>query len=150
MDLVLRALAAFAIVFLITRVSGARELGSLEPFDVIMLVVIGDLVQQGVTQNDESLTGATIVLFVIALCTVGVTYLNFRFKPLRPLLGGLPVVVVENGVVIDENLRRERLTIEELEEQARLSQIESLEKVKLGVLERNGALSFVPLESERG
>jgi uncharacterized membrane protein YcaP (DUF421 family) len=147
MDLVLRSLGGFLIILLVTRAVGHRELASLEPFDLIMLVVIGDLVQQGITQNDESLTGSAIVLFVIALCTVAVAYLNFRVKALRPLLGGGPVVVVENGNLIEANLRRERLTAEEVEEQARLCQIESIEKVKLGVLERNGSLSFIPADS---
>jgi uncharacterized membrane protein YcaP (DUF421 family) len=144
MDLVLRAVIAFVLVLVITRSVGHRELATLEPFDVIMLVVIGDLVQQGVTQNDQSLTGAAIVLFVIALCTVAVAYLNFRVKRLRPVLSGVPVVVIENGSVIEGNLRRERLTVEDLEEQARLAQIASLDDVRLAVLERNGNLSFIP------
>jgi uncharacterized membrane protein YcaP (DUF421 family) len=144
MDLVLRAVIAFVLVLVITRSVGHRELATLEPFDVIMLVVIGDLVQQGVTQNDQSLTGAAIVLFVIALCTVAVAYLNFRVKRLRPVLSGVPVVVMENGSVIEANLRRERLTVDDLEEQARLAQIASLDDVRLAVLERNGNLSFIP------
>jgi uncharacterized membrane protein YcaP (DUF421 family) len=148
MDLVLRSLAGFAVILLVTRAVGHRELASLEPFDLIMLVVIGDLVQQGITQNDQSMTGAATVLFVIALCTVASAYLNFRFRWLRPLLSGGPIVVIENGKVIDSNMRRERLTVEELEEQARIAQIASLEDVRLGVLERNGSLSFIPAQSQ--
>ena len=62
MDVVVRAFVAFVFVFLLTRLIGRRELSSLQPFDLILLIVIGDLMQQGVTQNDLSVTGANITL----------------------------------------------------------------------------------------
>lgn len=143
MDLVLRALAIYVVVFLFTRVLGRRELSSLQPFDFILLVVIGDLIQQGVTQNDMSVTGAIIVLTTIALAQVGTSYVGFRFKRIRPLLEGEPIVLVENGRVIEQNLRRERLTADDLAAQARRSEIESLDDVKWAVLETNGEISFI-------
>jgi uncharacterized membrane protein YcaP (DUF421 family) len=115
----------------------------LQPFDFILLVVIGDLIQQGVTQNDMSVTGVVIVLTTLALTQVGTSYLSFRFKRLRPLLEGEPIVLVENGRVIERNLRRERLTADDLAEQARRSEIESLDQVKWAVLETNGEISFI-------
>src|SRR3954454_18535935 len=120
MDLVLRAAVVFVAIFLITRVVGRRELNSLEPFDLILLVVVGDLVQQGVTQNDESLTGALLAISTIGLLTVAFSYLAFRFKRLRPILDGEPIVLVEDGEIIEPNLRRQRLTREEIGAEARL------------------------------
>jgi uncharacterized membrane protein YcaP (DUF421 family) len=73
-DLVLRTVFVILLVFALTRIVGRRELSSLEPFDVILLVVVGDLVQQGITQSDDSVTGATIVLATVALMTVGLSY----------------------------------------------------------------------------
>ena len=143
MDLAIRAFVAFLIVLFLTRIVGRRELSSMEPFDLIMLVVIGDLIQQGITQNDESVTGALIVATVIALMTVVVAYLNFRVAWLRPLFKGGVVVLIEDGTPIDRNLRRERLTIEELEAEARQQQIESLDDVRLAVLETSGRISFI-------
>lgn len=147
MDLALRAIIAFLLIFLITRVVGRRELSSLEPFDLIMLIVIGDLIQQGVTQSDTSVTGILIVLSVMATMTVLVAYLNFRFRSIRPFLEGRPVVLVENGEIVERNLSRERLTVEELESEARLEQIESIDAVRLAVLETNGKISFLPKEN---
>ena len=144
MDLVIRAAVAFALVYLLTRVIGRRELSSLEPFDLIMLVMIGDLVQQGVTQNDFSVTGAILVGGVIGLLTVLVSFLSFRFPRLRPALEGEPVIVVEDGKPIDRNLRRNRITVEELAAAARQQQIASIGDVRWGVLETNGQLSFIP------
>lgn len=146
MDLVLRTAVAFLAVVFVTRVAGKRELSSMEPFDLVMLVVMGDLIQQGVTQNDFSLTGTAIVLGVLTLMTVALAYLNFRVRWLRPLLEGGVVVLIEDGKLLSGNLRRERLTVEEVEQQARLEQIDSLTKVRLAILENNGRISFIPAD----
>lgn len=143
MDIVVRAVVAFAFVLLLTRVVGRRELSSLQPFDLIMLVMIGDLVQQGVTQNDFSVTGMMLAGGTIGLLTVVVSYASFRFPRLRPALDGEPVIVLEDGEPIDRNLRRNRITLEELAAAARANGIESLDRVRWGVLETNGQLSFI-------
>jgi uncharacterized membrane protein YcaP (DUF421 family) len=143
-DVVIRAAIAFAFIFFLTRVVGRRELSSMEPFDLIMLIVLGDLVQQGVTQSDYSVTGLVLAAGTIALMQVLVSYVNFRFKRARIVLEGEPIVLVEDGRVLLRNLHRERLTRGELEEQARLSQIDSLDNVRWAVLENNGQISFIP------
>jgi len=142
MDLVLRAAYVFVLVFVVTRAVGRRELSSMEPFDMILLVVIGDLVQQGVTQSDYSLTGATTVIVTITLLTVATAWLSFRVRRLRPLLEGDPVVIMSDGRIHERNLRRQRMTVEEVEAEARQQQIASLEDVRFAVLETNGRLSF--------
>ena len=144
MDLVIRAAVAFFFVYLLTRIIGRRELASLQPFDLIMLVMIGDLVQQGVTQNDFSVTGSVLVGGTIGLLTVAVSYASFRFPRLRPTLEGEPVIVVEDGKPIARNLARNRITLEELASAARQSQLGSLDDVRWAVLETNGQISFIP------
>ena len=144
MDLVIRAAVGFAFVFLVTRVVGRRELSSLEPFDLILLVMIGDLVQQGITQNDFSVTGLMLVGSTIALLTVVVSYGSFRFPRLRPMLVGEPVIVVEDGEPIDRNLRRNRITLEELAASARAEGIAAIDQVRWAVLETSGKISFIP------
>ena len=143
MDLVLRAIFVFFLILLITRAVGRRELSSMEPFDLILLVVIGDLVQQGVTQSDNSVTGAITVICTMALLTVATAYLSFRFKRLRPLLEGDPILVISDGRVLERNLHRQRMTIEELAAEARLQSIGSLADVRYAVLESNGRVSFL-------
>jgi len=144
MDLVIRAAVMFFFVYLLTRIIGRRELSSLQPFDLIMLVMIGDLVQQGVTQNDFSVTGAFLVGGTIALLTVLVSYASFRFPRLRPVLDGDPVIVLEDGKPIARNLRRNRIALDELAAAARQNQIDSLDDVRWAVLETNGRISFIP------
>jgi uncharacterized membrane protein YcaP (DUF421 family) len=143
MDLVLRSIVVFVLILIITRAVGRRELSSMEPFDLILLVVMGDLIQQGVTQSDNSLTGATIVIVTIALLTVGTAYLSFRFRRLRPLLEGEPVVLVAGGRLIESNLWRQRMTVDELLAEARLQSIGGLDAVEYAVLETNGRVSFL-------
>jgi uncharacterized membrane protein YcaP (DUF421 family) len=143
MDIVLRATVVFLLVLLVTRVVGKRELSSLEPFDVILLVVIGDLVQQGVTQSDYSLTGSLLAILTITILTVATAYVNFRFRRLRPLLEGEPIVLIERGSLLERNLRRERLTVEELTAEARQQSIGSLDDVEWAVLETTGRISFL-------
>jgi uncharacterized membrane protein YcaP (DUF421 family) len=143
MDIAIRATFAFFFILLVTRTIGRRELSSLEPFDLILLIVIGDLIQQGVTQSDYSLTGLVIATGTMALLTVVVSFLTYRFRPLRTAFDGEPIVIVRDGKTIDSNLRRERLTVEEVVAEARQQQIGSLDDVAWAVLETSGKISFV-------
>ena len=147
MDVVLRTIFVFFLILVITRAVGRRELSSMEPFDLILLVVIGDLVQQGVTQSDYSLTGATMVIVTVAVLTVLTAWLSFRFRRLRPVLEGDPVILVADGRILERNLRRQRMTVEELGAEARLAQIGSLDDVRYAVLETSGKVSFVTASS---
>jgi uncharacterized membrane protein YcaP (DUF421 family) len=143
MDLVLRAAFVYFLILIVTRAVGRRELGQLAPADFILLIVIGDLVQQGVTQSDESLTGATIVITTMCLLTVGTAYLSFRFRRLRPLLEGDPIVLVVNGEIQQRALHRQRITDDELAAEARLQSIGSLSDVRYAILESSGKISFI-------
>src|SRR5437763_12749842 len=113
MDIVLRGIVLFWFVFLIVRTMGRRELAKLEPFDLILLVILGDAVQQGLTQDDYSLTGAFLAIGTIAILQLGTSFLNFYVPRLRPILDGEPIVVVQDGKPIDRNLKRERVTIDD-------------------------------------
>jgi uncharacterized membrane protein YcaP (DUF421 family) len=143
MDIALRSIVIFFFIYVLMRIIGRRELSSLEPFDLILLVVLGDSVQQSLTQDDYSITGAVIVISTIALLQVFVSYVNFKVPRLRSVIDGEPIVVIQDGKVIEGNARRERLTMEDIAEAARLQQIASLEDVQWAVLETSGELSFI-------
>jgi uncharacterized membrane protein YcaP (DUF421 family) len=143
MDIALRTIVVYGVIMLITRMIGRRELSTLAPFDLILLVVVGDLIQQGVTQSDYSLTGTVIVLSTLTLLVVATSYASFRIPLMRRALEGEPIVLVEHGKLLDGNLRRERLTRGEVAAEARLQQIADLSEVRFAVLETNGQISFV-------
>jgi uncharacterized membrane protein YcaP (DUF421 family) len=146
MDIILRAAIVFFLILLLTRVIGRRELSSMEPFDLILLVVIGDLIQQGVTQQDNSITGAALAITTIALLTVAMAFLSAKSRPFRRIVEGAPIVLVSDGQIVERNLRRERLTVHELAAEARLQQVASLDDVRYAVLETSGKISVIPKE----
>lgn len=144
MDIVLRAAFAFVFLLFLTRIVGRRELSTMEPFDLILLVVLGDLTQQGVTQSDYSITGIMLAMGTMGLMTVLVSYISFRVRRLRPLLDGEPIVLVQDGAPLLRNLRRERITTGELAASARLqAQIGSFDEVAWAILETNGQISWI-------
>jgi uncharacterized membrane protein YcaP (DUF421 family) len=144
MDIVLRAVVVFALLLFLTRVVGRRELSTLQPFDLILLIVIGDLVQQGVTQSDQSVTGAILAAGTFGVLTIVVSFTSFRFPRLRPVIEGEPLILLEGGRPIERNLRRERITLEELAAAARQQGLAELDQAQWAVLETGGQISFIP------
>jgi uncharacterized membrane protein YcaP (DUF421 family) len=144
MDLVLRALVLFGGVYVLLRAVGRRELAEMEPIDFVLLIVLGDAIQQGLTQDDYSVTGAFITIFSIAAIQVTLGYAAFRSNRLRRVLEGEPVILIENGNVIQRNMRRARIAEDELAEEARLQQLPSLDSIAWAVLETSGKISIIP------
>jgi uncharacterized membrane protein YcaP (DUF421 family) len=147
MDLAIRAVVLFLFVFLLTRIIGRRELSSLEPFDLILLIVIGDAIQQGLTQDDYSVTGALIVVGTFAVLQVTISLASYYVPRLRPALDGEPLVLVQDGQLIEKNLRRERLTPDEIMVEARQQQVAKLDDIAWAVLETSGRISIIPKQS---
>ena len=143
MDIALRALALYVFITLIMRVLGRRELSSLAPSDLVLLIVLGDTVQQGLTQDDYSVTGALIAVATIGALQVLASWLSFRSRRARRVLEGEPVVVVQDGKPIEKNLRRERMTPEDIAVEMRIQQIASFDEVQWAILENNGQMSFI-------
>jgi uncharacterized membrane protein YcaP (DUF421 family) len=143
-DIVLRAVVGFCFLVVLMRLIGRRELSSMEPFDLILLIVLGDLIQQGVTQSDYSLTGLILTGGTFAVLAVALSFAVYKFPRLRPVLEDEPLIVVRDGKVIEKNLKRERITVEEVAAEARTQQIASLDDVAWAVLETSGRISFIP------
>ena len=122
---------------------GKRELSEMTAFELILLVTMGDLIQQGATQEDMSVTGAALAVGTLALWILVFAYLSWRFRGLRPALEGLPVIVIRQGRPLDKVLEIERLTLEEVCEEARNQGITDLAEVEIGVLEPDGKFSFL-------
>ena len=147
MDIVVRAAVAYVFILFLMRVVGRRELSSMEPSDVILLVVIGDLVQNGVTQSDYSVVGVVLAAGTIGVLATLTAYVTFKWSRIRNVVEGEPVILVEDGKVIERNMKHERLTPGEVMEQARLQQgVESLDDVRWAVLETSGSISIVKKE----
>lgn len=143
MEIVLRATGIFLFLWLVTRVIGKKELSEMSAFELVLIVTIGDLVQQGVTQEDMSVTGAMLAVGTIALLVVVMSYVGFRWPRSNRVIEGVPVIVVDRGKAVDAAIRAERLTLDDVVSSAREQGIEDLRHVRYGVLEPDGTFSFV-------
>jgi uncharacterized membrane protein YcaP (DUF421 family) len=142
MDVVIRTLVIFLFLWLAIRISGRREVAQLSAFDMILLVTVGDLVAQGVVQEDYSLTTALVAVSTMTLAGLGLAWADFRFPAARPVIAGVPRIVMRDGEPVLEVLHSERLTIEDVQEACRQQGIRRLSEVELCVLETNGSFSF--------
>ena len=133
----------FAFVWFVIRAIGRKELSGMTSFDLILLIVMGDLIQQGVTQADTSVTAAMLAVGTMALLVVGTSYASFRWRRLGPITEGLAAIVVRDGEIQREVLKIERLTEDEIEEAAREQGIGDLRDVAVGILESDGQFSFI-------
>lgn len=143
MDIVLRATAMFAVLFVLVRLLGKRELGQLTPFEFIVMVVMGDLIQQGVTHNDFSLTGATLAISTFAFWGLVISWLTYLSPRATRLFEGAPRVLIRDGALIESNLRQDRMTRSEVESEMRLAGIGSMRDVAWAILEPQGKISFI-------
>ena len=143
MQIVIRAAVMFLLIWFITRSMGKKELSNLTVFEMILLIVTGDLIQQGVMQEDNSMTGAALAIATLALFVVGFSYASFKWGRARPALEGSPVIIVRNGMPLEEAMKLERLSIDEVKEAARQNGISDLGAVDLAVLEADGRFSFL-------
>ncbi|PFG36977.1 uncharacterized protein DUF421 [Flavimobilis soli] len=147
METVVRAVVVFVFLWGITRVVGRSTLGALSSFELILFICMGDLVQQAVTQQDYSVTGAMLAVGTFALLTIALSWVNARFPAARRFTHGVPVVVVHDGEAQADVMRAERLSLDDLYGAARQQGIDRIGSVRLAVLETNGQISFFPYES---
>lgn len=147
MEIVVRATVIYWFLWLVVRGTGKRSLAELTPLEMLMIVVLGDFVQQGVTQEDMSITGAVVAVSVFVVWTMISDFLARRSPSASNWLGGSPVIVLESGQPIDERLEQERLTLNELKEAARIHGYGDLAQLEWVILETDGQFAFVPKDS---
>lgn len=146
MEIVVRATLVFALLFVLMRGLRKRTLAEMSPFEMILLVTFGDIVQQGVTQEDYSLTGVVLAVGTFAFWISVMSWLSYRFPRARKVIEGVPMVIIENGRPVEATMRLEQMPLEEVMEAARQQGIADLTEVRLGVLEPSGKLSFIKAE----
>jgi uncharacterized membrane protein YcaP (DUF421 family) len=142
-EIVLRASVVFFGLFVLTRGLRRRALAELSPFEMILLVSIGDIVQQGVTQEDYSLTGAGLASGTFAFWIALLTWLTYRSARARKLIEGVPLVLVHDGEPVQAALDLEHMPLDEVLEAARQQGVSSLADIRYAVLEVSGKISII-------
>ena len=148
MDIVARAAIMFVLLYVLLRLMGKRELGQLTPFELVVMIVLGDLIQQGVTHNDFSITGALLAISTFAFLAISMSWLTYLSPRAEKLLDGEPRVVIRDGVLIKDNLRRDRMTQSEVESEMRLAGIAHMDQVAWAILEPQGKISFIKKDDD--
>lgn len=143
MEIVARASVAFFFVFILLRGMKRKTLSDLSPLELILLVVLGDLVQTGVTQEDYSISGVVLSVSTFAFWVAVMNWLTWRSERARRLIEGVPLVLIDDGKPVLRTLEVEQIPMAEIYEAARQQGIDDLEQVRLGVLEANGRISFI-------
>jgi uncharacterized membrane protein YcaP (DUF421 family) len=143
MDVILRSAIAFLFIWGLFRAMGRRELSQLSAFELVLLMVVGDLIQQGITGEDSSLIGGLSAAATMGLLALLFSWASFRFKGLRRLIEGDAIVVVKDGKINHKRLERQRFSLDDLKAEARLSGIENLDDVRAAILEPDGRVSFL-------
>lgn len=141
---VLRAVAIYVLVIALVRFSGKRALGQFTPFDLVMLILIGNAVQNGINGGDNSLTGAGIMASTLIALNYAVAFVTSRSVRAERIVEGAPVVIARDGKLFERMLRRELISSSDFEEALRMNNIEDVSEVELALLETNGSISVVP------
>ena len=140
---VLRASAMYLLVMVLIRVSGKRAVGQFTPFDLVLLILIGNAVQNGINGGDNSLTGAAIMATTLIALNYGVAFVTSRSRKVEKFVEGEPVVLARNGKLFDGVLRRELVSREDFRESLRMNGVEDVSEVELALLETTGSISVV-------
>ncbi len=141
---VLRAVAIYVLVILLIRMSGKRAVGQFTPFDLVLLILLGNAVQNGINGGDNSLTGAAIMATSLIALNYVVAWMTSRSARAERIVEGAPVVIARDGKLFEKVLRRELISCNDFEEVLRMNNIEDVSEVELALLETNGSISVVP------
>lgn len=143
MEIVARASITFLLVFLLTRGLRKRALSDMTPFEMILLVTLGDIIQQGVTQEDYSLTGSALAISTFGFWIMVLTWASWRSERVRKIVEGVPIILVRDGRPVDAALRMEQMPLEEIMEAARQEGVADLAEVRFAILEVSGRISII-------
>lgn len=145
---VLRACAIYVLVMVLVRMSGKRAVGQFTPFDLVLLILIGNAVQNGINGGDNSLTGAAIMATTLIALNYLVAWQTSRNRKVERWVEGEPVVLARDGKVFKDVLRRELVSHDDFAEALRMNNIDDVGDVRLALLETNGRISVIPRERD--
>jgi uncharacterized membrane protein YcaP (DUF421 family) len=149
-ELVVRAVVVYFVVMLMLRLSGKRAVGQFTPFDMVLLILIGNAVQNGMNGGDNSLPAALLLCAVLVTLNYTMAYLTSRNRKLHELVEGVPVLLARKGKVFDAVLERENISRQDFEEGLRQAENGKVEDIEYAMLESNGKISYVMKNSSAG
>lgn len=144
-EFILRALVIFIFLMIILRMSGKRQIGQLAPFDLVLLLLLSNSVQNSMNGGDNSLVGGMISAVSLILFNLLLGFISARNKKFEEVIEGHPLILIHNGKYFHEILSRENISKHDLDRAVREAGIAEIHKVKLAILETNGAISIIAI-----
>lgn len=148
-EIVVRTLTFYAVLLLIMRVMGKREIGSLSPFDLVVTIMIAELAALPMENADISLLHALVPILTLVVAEIVVSFVSLRSESFRTLLTGIPSIIIRDGEIVESEMRRLRYNLSDLMLQLRLKGIPNIADVEVAILETNGELSVIPKSQKR-
>ena len=142
-ELVIRSIAVYAFLILILRISGKRQIGQMAPFDLVLLLILSNAVQNSMSGGDNSLVGGLLIASVLVGVNFLVGYATYKSKKLEALIEGRPQIIIHNGKLFEEVMATCQLTHHELNAALRLAGCDSVADVRSAILENNGTISVI-------
>lgn len=148
LEMVVRGTITYWIIFILLRLAGKRDAGTLGVADLLVLVLIGDAAGNAMAGNSGSVAEGMVVVSTLIFWSVAVDRAGYFFPPIRKWLEPSKVCLVKNGVMQRRGMRREYITVEELMESIRLAGLERIDQVKGAYMESNGEISIISNSNE--
>ena len=145
MESILRAALIYLVVWLVMRVTGKRTLAQVTIFDFVLLLIISQAGQQALLGDDLSLTNALLIIVTLVGIHLTFTAANYRWPAFDKFANDVPLVLIDDGQILEERMRKTKVSEDDILEQARMAHgVERMDQIKYAVLERNGGISIIP------
>jgi|SRR5918992_3778762 uncharacterized membrane protein YcaP (DUF421 family) len=150
MDAIIRATIIYFFLLIVFRIAGKRSFAQMTSFDFVLLLIVAETTQQGLVGNDFSVTNALLLIIALVGIDIGMSLLKARLPLVEKVIDGVPLVIVENGVPLEEVMQKERIDNEDILTAAREHQgLERMDQIKYAILERSGGISIIPKDREQ-
>ena len=145
MDVIIRATTIYFFLLIVFRIAGKRSFAQMTSFDFVLVLIIAETTQQGLVGNDFSVTNALLLIVALVGIDIGMSLLKARSPLVEKVIDGVPLVIVENGVPLEQVMQKERVDNEDILTAAREHQgLERMDQIKYAILERSGGISIIP------
>jgi uncharacterized membrane protein YcaP (DUF421 family) len=149
MDALLRGFGVYLFLLVVFRATGKRTLAQITMFDFVLLLIVSEATQQALLGDDFSVTNGCLIVLVLLICDRSLDLVTHRVPRLDRWLNDVPLILVKDGEVLQTRLDWARIGLDDILEQARQAQgLERLDQIRFAVLERNGAISIIPVRGD--
>lgn len=150
MESILRGLTVYLFLLILFRLAGKRTLSQATSFDLVLLLIISETTQEAMVAGDHSVTNSFLLIMTLTGSSMVLTLLKYRFPTLERWLDGCPIIIVEKGKPLQDRMRQHRVTEEEILASARMMHgLERMDQIKYAVLEAEGEISIIPMETKK-